>query len=522
MLDEIANDFAGTSAAITSNDAVATSDSSSTSDLASDPQRTASDGASDSAKPGDSDAAKPAGNDTAAATTPVVDPAMAQLLAGQVIPLATNTTPADASSPGDVPVTPDETPPAATTPAADSKADSGKLASAARDGAKPAQATAPDPADVPSADTTHTAPAAGEKPILESARRDPADDARRDRADDLQPPDASPAVSTPPASTDTADDTANAAALLAAALPTTNQAASPVVTNGATVKPAKAANAVSSSDSSKNETRSSKASALADAGDVLKRGFANEPAVRAALPVQGKATGDSAPQPDSAAQPPQHNAANPATLAVPVQQQAAADAVQPAAAPAVPAHAQAAPAQPDPGVNITTVNTGPSATQTAAAATPAHLAAQIQVSHQAPDINALAVNIAARSADGQRHFDIRLDPADLGRVDVRLSVDDAGKAQAVMSVEKPQTLELLQKDSAHLERALKDAGLDLSQNGLSFSLKGQQHQHAAQDHTPFARSQRLSAHALATVDDMPPIFSSSGVSTSDTRLDIRV
>ena len=64
----------------------------------------------------------------------------------------------------------------------------------------------------------------------------------------------------------------------------------------------------------------------------------------------------------------------------------------------------------------------------------------------------------------------------LGRVEVRLTVDDSGRAQAALTVEKPQTLDLLQKDAPQLQRALKDAGLDLSQSGLNFSLKGQQQQ----------------------------------------------
>ena len=326
----------------------------------------------------------------------------------------------------------------------------------------------------------------------------------------------------------TAGQAANAAPVPAPADPAgteaaaaTNQAASSVVAAGTISKPGKPTAGVASSDSSKNEGRSTKASALAGASDVTRRGFASEPAVRAAslavLTYGGDADMPAAISPPTTPQQ-QFIAANPATLATPQQPVADAMPAQQAAAPAHPVQ----PAQPDPSVSIATVITGASPTQTATAATPAHLAAQIQVTQHTPDINALAVNIAAKSEDGQRHFDIRLDPAELGRVDVRLTVDDAGKAQATLSVEKPQTLELLQKDSSHLERALKDAGLDLSQNGLNFSLKGQQQQQQAQDHAPFARGQRLAARAVAAIAETAPILSSNGVSASDTRLDIRV
>lgn len=108
--------------------------------------------------------------------------------------------------------------------------------------------------------------------------------------------------------------------------------------------------------------------------------------------------------------------------------------------------------------------------------------AALQVGQQAhnagaqPDIAAIAVIIAARSKDGEKHFDIRLDPPDLGRVDVRLSVDNTGKVQAHLTADKPQTLDLLQRDRTTLERSLKDTGLDLANNGLNFSLKGQDRQ----------------------------------------------
>ena len=99
-------------------------------------------------------------------------------------------------------------------------------------------------------------------------------------------------------------------------------------------------------------------------------------------------------------------------------------------------------------------------------------------------------------------------------------MDDAGKAQAILSVEKPQTLELLQKDQGHLERALKDAGLDLSQNGLSFSLKGQQQQQAGGDATPRGRSHAM--RAIAAVGETASTLSLGSAASSDARLDIRV
>ena len=94
----------------------------------------------------------------------------------------------------------------------------------------------------------------------------------------------------------------------------------------------------------------------------------------------------------------------------------------------------------------------------------------------APDTDALAVTIAARSLSGAKQFEIRLDPPELGRVEVRLSIDASGKTQAHMTADQPQTLDLLRKDAPALTQALREAGLDVSQSGLNFSLRGQDRQ----------------------------------------------
>ncbi|HEX3672879.1 MAG TPA: flagellar hook-length control protein FliK [Rhizomicrobium sp.] len=135
-----------------------------------------------------------------------------------------------------------------------------------------------------------------------------------------------------------------------------------------------------------------------------------------------------------------------------------------------------------------------------------------------PDIAALAVSIAAKSAGGAKHFDIRLDPPELGHIDVHLSVDDTGKAQAHLSAEKPQTLELLQRDSGTLTKQLKDSGVDLGSNGLQFSLRGQDQ---GGGNAASRQAQRGRALAVSAVADTAPV-SSQSLATDSARLDIRV
>ena len=82
----------------------------------------------------------------------------------------------------------------------------------------------------------------------------------------------------------------------------------------------------------------------------------------------------------------------------------------------------------------------------------------------------LAVQISRRFQNGNHVFQIRLDPADLGRVDVKLEMTGDNRVQAHLSVERADTLIDLQRAAKDLERALNEAGLELEENGLSFEL----------------------------------------------------
>jgi flagellar hook-length control protein FliK len=83
----------------------------------------------------------------------------------------------------------------------------------------------------------------------------------------------------------------------------------------------------------------------------------------------------------------------------------------------------------------------------------------------------LAVTIAAHAKAGESRFEIRLDPPDLGRIDVSLSVDKAGSTAATLTVERMDTLDLLQRDARALERALNTAGFKADQTSLQFNLR---------------------------------------------------
>jgi flagellar hook-length control protein FliK len=191
----------------------------------------------------------------------------------------------------------------------------------------------------------------------------------------------------------------------------------------------------------------------------------------------------------------------------------------------------AQPATPAPAhTNSASANANLSAaanTQVAAPTVQPQIAATLHVSQQpqqdAPTADqttfaALGVAIAAKSKDGEKQFDINMHPADLGKIDVRISVNSDGQAQAHLTAEHPQTLQLLKQDQQTLAQNLRDAGLDVSNSGLSFSLKGEQ-----QPSTPTfnARSRALSISAVQTAD-VSSISSQASLAPGDSRLDIRV
>jgi flagellar hook-length control protein FliK len=85
----------------------------------------------------------------------------------------------------------------------------------------------------------------------------------------------------------------------------------------------------------------------------------------------------------------------------------------------------------------------------------------------------IPVAIVAHAEAGERRFEIRLDPPDLGRIEVQLNVDSSGRATSHLVVDRADTLDLLRRDAPALERALQSAGLTTGDGALQFSLRDQ-------------------------------------------------
>ena len=117
--------------------------------------------------------------------------------------------------------------------------------------------------------------------------------------------------------------------------------------------------------------------------------------------------------------------------------------------------------------------------QPAAAATTPAAAAQLTATAAASapvPVSGLAMEIAASAKSGKTRFEIRLDPAELGRIDVRIDIDRHGQMTSHLTVERPETLSMLRQDANQLQRALDNAGLSTGNGGLQFSLRDQSSQ----------------------------------------------
>ena len=92
----------------------------------------------------------------------------------------------------------------------------------------------------------------------------------------------------------------------------------------------------------------------------------------------------------------------------------------------------------------------------------------------APPTAQIAVHIVRAVGDGISRFNVQLHPAELGRVEVKMEVSTDGAVRAMVTAERQETVDQLQRDSRALERALQEAGLKADSQNLHFSLRGGQ------------------------------------------------
>ena len=88
-------------------------------------------------------------------------------------------------------------------------------------------------------------------------------------------------------------------------------------------------------------------------------------------------------------------------------------------------------------------------------------------------VEQVMLQLSRNVKSGNDQMSLQLHPAELGQINIKLSINADGKVQGTVTASNPATLELLSKDSKGLERALQDAGLTTDTGGLQFSLGNQ-------------------------------------------------
>jgi flagellar hook-length control protein FliK len=105
-------------------------------------------------------------------------------------------------------------------------------------------------------------------------------------------------------------------------------------------------------------------------------------------------------------------------------------------------------------------------------------------------VEQISLQMRKATDEGISRIRIKMQPASLGAIDIKMEVSHDGTVKAVLGIEKHETFEWLQKDFRHLERILQDTGLKTDSNSLSFHYRGSggQDQQSGQQQQPFGNS----------------------------------
>lgn len=156
---------------------------------------------------------------------------------------------------------------------------------------------------------------------------------------------------------------------------------------------------------------------------------------------------------------------------------------------------------------------------------PATAASARAAAMAAPVVQQVAVRISQAVRDGATRITVQLRPADLGRIEIKLELGDSGRLSATVVVDRPETLDMMQRDARGLERALQQAGLDADSDSLQFSLRDDGDDAENPESDGLGDDPGQTAGPDDGMDDTDEITLAQGVTTmlqADGGLDIRV
>lgn len=84
----------------------------------------------------------------------------------------------------------------------------------------------------------------------------------------------------------------------------------------------------------------------------------------------------------------------------------------------------------------------------------------------------MGVEIARRISKGGQELVIRLDPAELGRISIRMSVNEQGQLRAIVAADAPSVVDAIRNDISELSRAIEQAGIRTDSQSFRFDRGG--------------------------------------------------
>ena len=137
-------------------------------------------------------------------------------------------------------------------------------------------------------------------------------------------------------------------------------------------------------------------------------------------------------------------------------------------------------------------------------------------------VEQISIKISKAIQSGSDKITIQLRPANMGRVEVKIEMLQDNRLSVLVIADNRDTLELLQKDSRGLQRALQEAGLHAESGDLNFSQRGEENQ-AQKDDGPSSRP--LSGEEdIAELEEMiveEAVIASDGRVLANGRIDVR-
>ena len=162
-------------------------------------------------------------------------------------------------------------------------------------------------------------------------------------------------------------------------------------------------------------------------------------------------------------------------------------------------------------------------TQQAQHSSQAQQAAAARGQHTGPSpAEQVSVRITRALQAGNDRISIRLNPAELGRVEVKVELSHDGRMTAVVTADNKETLDLLRRDASDLQKALQQGGIDLSSGDLAFNLRGENGQ-TADDGDGSTGATKVAAEDAADADDAKPevALMPSDIVLGEGRIDVK-